>query len=61
MSYDIYCYKSKSGIPDAEEADTVIEADTDKWAKKDRDATTKLEIVKALTKYNPALEVFDFD
>lgn len=61
MSYDIYCYRSKTGIPDDEEADSIIEADNDKWADKDRDANTKLSIVKALTNYNPRLEAFDFD
>jgi|GEM_PF-1030246 len=61
MSYDIYCYKSKSGNPNEEEADLIIEADNDKWATKDRDANTKLSIVKALTNYNPRLESFDFD
>ena len=61
MSYDIYCYKSKTGIPDVGEADSVIEADTDRWATKDRDAESKLAIVKALKKYNPRLEAFDFD
>jgi hypothetical protein len=61
MSYDIYCYKSKSDKPNQEEADSVIEADNDKWAAKDRDANTKLSIVKALTNYNPRLEAFDFD
>jgi hypothetical protein len=61
MSYDIFCYKSKIGHPDEEEADSVIEADNDEWAKKDRDSETKLSIVKALTNYNPRLEAFDFD
>jgi hypothetical protein len=61
MSYDIFCYKSKTGIPDEEEADSVIEADNDKWATKDRDANTKLAIVKALISYNPRLEALDFD
>jgi hypothetical protein len=61
MSYDIFCYKSKSGIPDEGEADLVIEADNDRLATKDRDVNTKLSIVKALTSYNPRLEAFDFD
>jgi hypothetical protein len=60
MSYDIYCYKSKLGYPDEEEMNKVIEDDTDKWSKKDRDAVTKLAIVKALTEYNLRLEAFDF-
>lgn len=61
MSYDIFCYKSKLGRPDEDEADSVIEADNDKWAKKDKDATTKLELIKALIQFNPRLEAFDFD
>lgn len=60
MSYDIYCYKSKLGRPDEEEADAVIETDTNKWAKKDTDASTKLAIVKALIQFNPQLEAVDF-
>lgn len=61
MSYDIFCYKSELGIPDENEADKVIEADNDKWIKKEQNAETKLAIVKALTKFNPRLEAFDFD
>lgn len=61
MSYDLYCYRSKLGKPDEDEADAVIEADTNKWAKKEKDAATKLAIVKALTEYNPKLEAFDFE
>ena len=44
-----------------EEADTVIEADNDKWATRDKDAITKLAIVKALAEYSSRLEAFDFD
>lgn len=40
-------------MPDEDEADAVIEADNDKWAKKDRDPNTKLAIVKALIQFNP--------
>jgi hypothetical protein len=61
MSYDIFCYKSKIGRPDEDEADAVIEADNDKSAKKEKDEATKLAIVKALTQFNPRLEAFDFD
>lgn len=60
MSYDLYCYRSKSGKPDESEADSVVEADTDKWAKKERNPATKLAIVQALTAYNPKLEANDF-
>jgi hypothetical protein len=52
MSYDIYCYKSKIGKPDEDEADSVIEADNDKWAKKDKDAATKLALVKNLIEFD---------
>jgi hypothetical protein len=61
MSHDIFCYKSKLGKPDEEEANSVIGADNDKWAKKDTDASTKLTIVNALKEYNPRVEAFDFD
>lgn len=60
MSYDLYCYRSKSGKPDESEADSVVESDTDKWAKKERNPATKLAIVQALTAYNPKLEANDF-
>jgi len=60
MSYDIYCYKSKLGTPDEDEASSVIEADIDKWAKKDRNPALKLAIVKALTEFNPQLIANDF-
>lgn len=61
MSYDIFCYKSKSGRPDEYEAHAVIEADNDKWANREKDASTKLSIVRALIQLNPRLEAFDFD
>lgn len=61
MSYDLYCYKSKIGKPDEEEASSVIETDSEKWTKKEKDPAAKLAIVKALTAYNPRLEAFDFD
>ena len=60
MSYDIYLYKSKTGIPNEDEADSVIETDMDKWAEKEINSHTKLSIVKALTEYDPKLEAFDF-
>lgn len=61
MSYDLFCYKSKTGRPNEGEADAVIETDNDKRAKRERNTTTKLAIVKALTQFNPRLEAFDFD
>jgi hypothetical protein len=60
MSYDIYLYKSKTGIPDEDEADAIIATDMDKWAVKEINSHIKLSIVKALTKYNPRLEANDF-
>ena len=60
MSYDIYLYKSKTGIPDEDEADSVISADMDKWAEKEINSRSKLSIVKALTEYDPKLEALDF-
>lgn len=60
MSYDIYLYKSKIGRPDENEADAVIEADNDKWAKKEINPQIKLAIIKALIQYNPRLQAFDF-
>ncbi len=60
MSYDLYCYRSKSGKPDNDEADEIIGADSDKWAKKDRDPVRKLAIVKALKAYNQRLDASDF-
>lgn len=61
MSYDIYCYKSSHDTPNEDEANAVIEADIEKWSKKDMNPATKLAIVKALKAFNPKLEIFDFD
>src|SRR5688572_5928439 len=61
MSYDIFCYRSELGRPDEDEADSVIEADNDKWKKKAGDASKKFDIVKALITCNPRLKAFDFD
>ena len=61
MSYDIFLYKSKIGLPDEDEADAVVGADTDKWAEKEFNPQIKLSIVKALTEFNPSLQALDFD
>jgi hypothetical protein len=60
MSYDIFCYRSTLGRPDQDEADAVIEADTDRWAKRESNASVKLALVKALKEYDPGLSAFDF-
>ncbi len=59
MSYDIYCYKSRLGRPDLEEAQTLIEVDEE--TETVSDSETKLKIAKALIDYNPRLENFEFD
>jgi hypothetical protein len=59
MSYDIYCYKSKLGRPDLDEAQSVIEESES--AKSDTDNSSKEKIAKALQDYNPKLERFQFD
>ena len=61
MSYDIFCYRSKLGTPDEDEASSVIDSDNDDWVKRDRDASGKLSLVKALQEHNPRLQAFDFD
>lgn len=61
MSYDIFIYKSKLGIPDEDEADSVINADNYEFTKNSESDNAKLTIVKALTDYNPKLSAFDFD
>ena len=62
MSYDLYCYKSKLGTPDIDEAIAVIEAgEEDITACAQPDTVTKLKIAKALIDLNPRLESFDFD
>lgn len=60
MSYDIFCYRSKSGNPNEEEADEIIETDDDKWSKKEKDAVKKMAAVKALVGCDPELKAWDF-
>jgi len=61
MSYDIFCYRSKSGIPDEDEAHSMIEIDNDKYATVEDRSETKLAILKALVNYNPDLIAYDHD
>lgn len=65
MSYDLYCYKSKLGRPDLEEAKAVIEVEEDEENQEKEDVlsdpATKLKIAKALLEFNTRLESFDFD
>ncbi|MES2649285.1 MAG: hypothetical protein V4717_20570 [Bacteroidota bacterium] len=62
MSYDLYCYKSKIGRPDLEEAQAVIEVkEEEAYEDGQPGLETKLKIVKALMDFNPRLESFEFD
>ncbi len=59
MSYDLYCYRSRIGKPDIDEARVAIEQveSVDNPESKQN----KLRVAKALTDYNPRLEMFDLD
>lgn len=64
MSYDLYCYRSASGVPDAAEAQSVVEAINAAEEAADANAAssgTKEKIVAAIVKHNPRLEPFQFD
>ncbi len=60
MSYDIFCYKSKIGVPDVEEAQIVIEREDERenMVQGAKLSDLKLSIVNALMSYNSNLEVF---
>ena len=54
MSYDLYCYKSKSSRPSIEEALRIIEIDEERGEEIDTSATkAKNDIVNALIEANP--------
>jgi len=59
MSYDLYCFKSKSGVPDLEEAQNAIEELGDENSILDDKLKEKL--AKELRELNPKLERFIFD
>jgi hypothetical protein len=64
MSYDIYCYRSDSGIPNVEEARSLIEkfnADEEAGLTSATNSDVKQKIVDALMQHNPRLERFRFD
>ena len=60
MSYDLYCYKSTTGSPDADEAEVVIspeneiEPSVDEWKQMNA-------VASALISFDPRLEIFQFD
>ena len=62
MSYDIYCYRPSSGVPNAQEAQNVIQSEEDSTFRDDEEARKiKRGIADALIKYNPRLEPFKID
>lgn len=62
MSYDLYCYKSKLGRPNLDEAQAVIEVEEEEENEDVlSDPATKLKIAKALLAFNARLEIFEFD
>ncbi|HTF31058.1 MAG TPA: hypothetical protein VK625_19515, partial [Flavitalea sp.] len=60
MSYDIFCYRSRSGTPDEEEAHSMIEIDNDRYALTEDHSETKLSILKTLLAHNPNLVARDY-
>ncbi len=61
MSYDWYCYRGKLDVPDAKEAEAVIEAVNaaeEIGARSAADPAVKERVVAALLEYNPRLERF---
>lgn len=59
MSYEIYCYKSQSGIPDLEEAEEAIEVSDEQEVVSDPQTT--LKIAKALMDFDPQLKSAEFN
>ena len=58
MSYDIHCYRSERGEPDLEEAQNSIESEESDTVGQ---STSQLDLLKALTEFNPRLEAFNLD
>jgi len=64
MSYDLYCYRGASGVPNATEAEAQVEAINaaeEAGNTEPASSDTKEKIVAALIQYNPRLERFQFD
>jgi hypothetical protein len=64
MSYDLYCYRPGSDVPDLNEAEILVEQITEaeeSGISVETASTTRDEIAAALLKHNPRLEKFDFD
>jgi hypothetical protein len=60
MSYDIYCYRSQTGKPDLEEAQSILESE-EEGNNSQAEPGSKEKIAKALIAFNPRLEIFVFD
>jgi hypothetical protein len=64
VSYDLYCYRSATGVPDASEAEALIEAinaTEEAGSFNTQTSATMEKITAALLKQNPRLEPFKFD
>jgi len=64
MSYDLYCYRASSGVPNAAEAEALVEAVNaaeEAGDTKPAHSDTKEKITAALIERNPRLERFKFD
>jgi len=60
MSYDIYCYKSKTNTPNINEAASALE-EMENFQPDMKSQELKTQICKALIDFNPRLEPFAFD
>src|SRR5215470_13403884 len=64
MSYDFYCYRSASGVPDIAEAQAAVDAIHEAEEAEESKSTsfqTRENIAAALVENNPRLERFKFD
>ncbi|HEX2712896.1 MAG TPA: hypothetical protein VHM88_11910, partial [Candidatus Acidoferrales bacterium] len=58
----MYCYRPQSDVPDAREAQALIQSEEGAVRRDDDEARSiKRKIADALLKYNPRLEPFKFD
>jgi len=64
MSYDLYCYRSSSGVPSKTEAEATVDAFNaaeEAGTPSQTFADKKEKLATALIKHNPRLERFKFD
>ena len=64
MSYDLYCYRAASGVPNVAEAEALVEAINaaeEAGDTKPTSSDTKERITAALIEHNPRFERFKFD